>query len=105
MTHTLKTLEENYQTWCALTGNAPSEQPVREMVLEALAAAEVLETRAIKIDLDTFFQLLLEFNKRGIHFANASTGAKIGAGANTAGGDLADVENLFVDAGNDDDED
>merc|ERR1719387_2016622 len=35
MTHTLNTLEENYKTWCALTGAAPSKQPVKDMVLEA----------------------------------------------------------------------
>merc|ERR1719169_54894 len=36
MTHTLNTLEENYKTWCALNDMKPSEQPVRDMVLEAL---------------------------------------------------------------------
>jgi 18S rRNA (adenine1779-N6/adenine1780-N6)-dimethyltransferase len=77
-TYTLNTLEENYKTWCALTGAAPSKQPVKDMVLEALAAAELTEARAIRIDLDTYFKLLLEFNKRGIHFSNMTIGAKIG---------------------------
>jgi 18S rRNA (adenine1779-N6/adenine1780-N6)-dimethyltransferase len=62
----------------SLTGAAPSKQPVKDMVLEALAAAELTEARAIRIDLDTYFKLLLEFNKRGIHFSNMTIGAKIG---------------------------
>jgi len=78
MTHTLRTLEDNYNTWCALTGAKPSEQSVKDMVLEALAAAELTEMRAIRIDLDTYFKLLLEFNKRGIHFTNMTVGAKVG---------------------------
>merc|ERR1719456_1044169 len=76
MTHTMKTLEENYKTWCALTGNPPSKQPMRDMVLEALTATELLEVRAIRIDMDTYFKLLVEFNKRGIHFSNMTIGAK-----------------------------
>merc|ERR1719316_1268231 len=96
MTHTLRTLDENYRTWCALTGTPPSKQPVREMVLEALAAAELLETRAIKIDLDKFFQLLLEFNKRGIHFTNMTVGAKVGQAPAEPG------EDFFIDDAPDD---
>mmetsp|Transcript_16417 Transcript_16417/g.35441 ORF Transcript_16417/g.35441 Transcript_16417/m.35441 type:complete len:375 (+) Transcript_16417:136-1260(+) len=75
---TTKTLEENYKTWCALTGTKPSKQPMKEVALEVLQTCGLAETRAIKIDLDTFFRLLLEFNKRGIHFSNCSPGAKIG---------------------------
>lgn len=77
-THTLKTLEENYKTWCALTGNPASKQSMKDMVLEALAACELTETRAIRIDMDTFFRLLVEFNKRGVHFTNMTVGAKVG---------------------------
>lgn len=78
MTHTMKTLEENYKTWCALTGAAPSKKPMKDMVLEVLSSCELLEERAIRIDLDTYFKLLLEFNRRGIHFTNMNVGAKIG---------------------------
>merc|ERR1719410_651091 len=79
MTYTLKTLEENYNTWCALTGNKPEKRKFKELVLEALEAADLADKRAITLDLDTYFRLLLEFNKRGIHFTNASAGTKIGA--------------------------
>merc|ERR1719230_754019 len=44
MTHTLKTLEANYQTWCALTGSPPSKQSMKDLVLEALSACNLLET-------------------------------------------------------------
>mmetsp|Transcript_65222 Transcript_65222/g.155776 ORF Transcript_65222/g.155776 Transcript_65222/m.155776 type:complete len:337 (-) Transcript_65222:186-1196(-) len=70
MTHCLKTLEENYKTWCALTGNAPSKTPMKDLVTEVLTRLGLAEQRAIKIDMDTFFRLLLEFNKVGIHFSN-----------------------------------
>merc|ERR1711988_1070725 len=99
MTHTLNTLEDNYNTWCALTGNKPSKQSVRDMILEALTAADLLEVRAIRIDLDTYFKLLLEFNKRGIHFTNMTVGTKIGEAPTQPG------EDLFLDDGMDEDED
>lgn len=98
MTHTMNTLEDNYKTWCALTGAAPSKQSVRELVLEALTATELLEQRAIRIDLDTYFQLLLEFNKRGIHFSNMTVGAKIGQAVGVP------AEEFFIDEGMDDDD-
>jgi len=78
MTHSLKTLEDNYNTWCALTGTTPEKRKIKELVLEALEAADLADKRAITLDLDTYFRLLLEFNKRGIHFTNASVGTKIG---------------------------
>merc|ERR1712023_566638 len=100
---TLKTLEDNYKTWCALTGNPASKQPVKEMVLEALAATELTEVRAIRIDMDTFFRLLVEFNKRGIHFSNMTVGAKIGQ---APGKSAQPDEDFFIDddAGDDEDE-
>lgn len=92
--HAVATLEENYSTWCALSGNAPSKQPMKEMIMEALNACEVAEARAIRIDLDTFFKLLLEFNKRGIHFTNMTVGKKIGE---KAGATSNPAEDLFLD--------
>lgn len=78
MNYTLKLLEDNYKTYCALTGTAPAKQNMKQMVISVLTDLELADTRAIKIDLDTFFKLLLEFNKRGIHFSNMTAGAKIG---------------------------
>lgn len=96
-THCLSTLEDNYKTWCALTGTPASNQSMKDMVLEALAAAELTEVRAIRIDLDTYFRLLLEFNKRGIHFSNMTIGAKVGQAPQLA-------EDFFVDDNAGDDE-
>lgn len=93
MTHTLRTLEENYRTWCALSDTPPGERSVKELVLEALDALGLAEQRAIKIDLDTYFRLLLEFNRRGVHFSNLAAGAKAGGAA------AGPPEALFEDAG------
>lgn len=99
-THNLKTLEDNYKTWCALTDTSPSEEPMKDIVLDVLSTTGLTETRAIKIDLDTFFKLLLEFNKRGIHFSNA-----IGRVASSSTGSMELDENFFADIGDDDAED
>jgi len=98
---TLRTLEENYKTWCALKGEKPAKVAMKELALEALGAVGLAEQRAIKIDLDTFFRLLLEFNRRGIHFSNAAPGAKVGDKAEVGAAALA--EDFFVDDGADDD--
>jgi len=78
MTYTVKLLEDNYKTWCVLTGRTPAKTSIKELVMEVLNSLEMAEQRAIRIDLDGFFKLLLEFNKRGIHFSNMSAGTKIG---------------------------
>jgi len=77
-THCLKTLQDNYTTWCALTGAKPEKKSMKDLVLEVLNGLKLAEQRAIKLDLDTYFKLLLAFNKRGIHFTNMNVGAKIG---------------------------
>jgi 18S rRNA (adenine1779-N6/adenine1780-N6)-dimethyltransferase len=92
----MKTLEENYKTWCALSGATPSGQSMKDMVLEVLGSCELLEQRAIRIDLDTYFKLLLEFNRRGIHFTNMTIGAKVGEAPAQPG------EEFFLEDGDDD---
>lgn len=99
LSHTVKVLEQNYTTWCALTGTAPSSQPMMEQCFEVLKSLDLLEQRAVRVDLDTFFRLLLEFNKRGIHFTNASPGTKIGSKVSL--GDLPDTFFVDDDAGGD----
>jgi len=93
----IKTLEENYKTYCALTGSEPVKTPFKEHVMSALQALDLLEQRAIKIDLDMYFRLLLEFNKRGIHFSNQT--ARVG-GSKGSG-----IDSLFEDADGVDDMD
>jgi 18S rRNA (adenine1779-N6/adenine1780-N6)-dimethyltransferase len=73
MTSVLKTLEENYKTWCALTSTAPSKKPMKDMIMEVLNEKGLAEKRAITIDLDTYFLLLLAFNQKGIHFSGTPT--------------------------------
>jgi len=102
MKYTLKMLEENYNTWCALTGNKPEKRKFKELVLEALEAADLADKRAITLDLDTYFRLLLEFNKRGIHFTNASAGTKIGTVLDTK---AIVPDALFEDGGEAEEED
>jgi len=98
MTYTLKLLEENYKTWCALTGAQLAKESIKQLVQGVLSETGVADKRAITIDLDGFFKLLLAFNKKGIHFTNAAPGAKIGE--KTVEKDIPDE--LFIDDGDDD---
>jgi 18S rRNA (adenine1779-N6/adenine1780-N6)-dimethyltransferase len=97
MSSTLRTLEENYRTWCALKGTEPvaSGAPFKEHVLGVLRRVGVAEQRGIRIELDTYFQLLLEFNRAGIHFSNQTTRA-------TPGEDMVPDGELFEDDGDGD---
>jgi len=101
MSYTLKTLEDNYTTWCALTGSKPDRKNMKDKVVEVLNDLKLADKRAIKIDLDTYFKLLLQFNKRGIHFTNVNVGAKIGD--SDAQQQLPD--DLFMEDGDDGDDD
>merc|ERR1719217_1370272 len=76
MTFILKMLEDNYKTWCALTSTMPSKQPIKDMVMEVLNETGLADKRAITIELDTYFHLLLAFNKKGIHFSGTPTDSK-----------------------------
>lgn len=96
MTYTVKMLEDNYKTWCVLTGTTPAKGSVKELVMEVLNSLELSDQRAIRIDLDTYFKLLLEFNRRGIHFSNLNAGAKIGEEVT---GSVQLAEDFFADDG------
>merc|ERR1712070_528210 len=76
MTFTLKTLDNNYKTWCALTSTPPSKKPMKDMIMEVLNDKGLAEKRAITIDLDTYFHLLLAFNQKGIHFSGTPTASE-----------------------------
>merc|ERR1711988_1896656 len=62
MAYTIKMLEDNYKTWRVLTGTTPAKKSIKEIVMEVLTTLEMAEQRAIRIDLDGYFKLLLEFN-------------------------------------------
>jgi len=66
----LKILEDNYKTWCALTSTKPTTEPFKKYVLDVLNEAGVAQVRAITLDLDSYLRLLLAFNRKGIHFSN-----------------------------------
>lgn len=96
----LKALEDNYKTWCSISGNAPQPGPFKDFVFGILKETGLSETRSIKIDLDTFFKLLLAFNQKGIHFVNvAATG---GALPTTQAMDID--ASMFEDAADDDED-
>ncbi|SJK86050.1 DIM1, 18S rRNA (adenine1779-N6/adenine1780-N6)-dimethyltransferase [Babesia microti strain RI] len=61
-------LETNYKTWCSLNSKIPEPVAMRELVLNILDSTGLTERRAITVSIAEFFQLLLAFNKRGIHF-------------------------------------
>ncbi|CEL98056.1 unnamed protein product [Vitrella brassicaformis CCMP3155] len=65
-------LESNYKTWCSLNNQIPQPRPIREMIQETLEEVGVTNKRAIMLDIDTYFQLLAAFNRRGIHFVNVA---------------------------------
>ncbi|KFG54108.1 putative 18S rRNA (adenine(1779)-N(6)/adenine(1780)-N(6))-dimethyltransferase [Toxoplasma gondii FOU] len=95
----LSMLEANYKTWCTLNKCAPTSQPFREFCLGVLSATGLGDRRSVTIDIDTYFSLLLAFNKKGIHFvnvANLPAGEKPGSGA--PGNSMAGIdENFFYD--------
>lgn len=66
----LKMLEQNYKTFCSLTGTEPTKEPFAKYALDVLQELELNEQRAINLDLDQFLKLLLRFNAKGIHFSN-----------------------------------
>lgn len=98
-THTLKLLEDNYKTWCALTGATPAKESMKDLVLEVLNALELTEQRAIKIELDTYFRLLLEFNRRGVHFTNVNAGTRIGEAVTDIAEDFFDDDGADCEGG------
>ncbi|OXB70649.1 UNVERIFIED_CONTAM: hypothetical protein H355_009488 [Colinus virginianus] len=80
----LSMLESNYKTWCSLNQVTPTPMPFREYCLGVLAETNLRERRSITIDMDTYFRLLLAFNKKGIHFVNVASVPAANAGDNPA---------------------
>ncbi|PHJ20984.1 dimethyladenosine transferase [Cystoisospora suis] len=69
----LSMLESNYKTWCTLNKQVPTSSPFREYCLGVLTETGLENRRSISIDIDTYFKLLLAFNKKGIHFVNVAS--------------------------------
>lgn len=69
----LSMLESNYKTWCTLNKQVPAPGPFREYCLSVLTETNLENRRSISIDIDTYFRLLLAFNRKGIHFVNVAS--------------------------------
>eukprot|EP00916_Digyalum_oweni_P001808 GHVL01003480.1.p1 GENE.GHVL01003480.1~~GHVL01003480.1.p1 ORF type:complete len:331 (-),score=43.21 GHVL01003480.1:679-1671(-) len=69
----LRILETNYNVWCSLMKQPKSTDTVKDLVFAALNDVDVAAKRAVEINTDTYFRLLLAFNQRGIHFVNTNT--------------------------------
>ncbi|XP_055388936.1 probable dimethyladenosine transferase [Condylostylus longicornis] len=70
----LHMLEYNYKAWCSVTGSIPEIVEMKDLIKSVLEEAQLSERRAVTISIEEYFQLLLAFNKKGIHFCNI-TGA------------------------------
>lgn len=69
----LRMMETNYKIWCA-ANNAPCEiTDMKAAIEEVLTETGLSDQRASKVNLDQYLELLLGFNKRGIHFSNVHT--------------------------------
>jgi len=81
----LHILETNYNTIRALQGDLEDgmskHKSFKDFVLSTLSLSELSSKRAVQIDIDVFFKLLLCFNRVGIHFNNVNTSLKIDKGA------------------------
>merc|ERR1712139_449897 len=67
----VKILEDNYKTWCSLHGAAPTAN-FKELLFGVLKESGFSESRSAKLSMDQYFQLLLAFNQKGIHFVNVA---------------------------------
>lgn len=68
----LNMLEHNYKNWCTLNKQVPVNFPFKKYCLDVLEHLDMCEKRSINLDENDFLKLLLEFNKKGIHFFNIS---------------------------------
>ncbi|CRH03979.1 small subunit rRNA dimethylase, putative [Plasmodium relictum] len=68
----LNMLEHNYKNWCTFNKKVPINYPFKDYCLNILKDLDMSEKRSINLDENDFLKLLLEFNKKGIHFFNIS---------------------------------
>ncbi|VWU51233.1 dimethyladenosine transferase, putative [Hepatocystis sp. ex Piliocolobus tephrosceles] len=68
----LNMLEHNYKNYCSLNKIVPINYNFKKYCLDTLTYCELDEKRSINLDENDFLKLLLEFNKKGIHFFNIS---------------------------------
>lgn len=71
----LRMLEANYKVWCQEQGvsSIHGKDSMKTLIEEVLNQETSLgERRASKVSLDEYLELLLAFNKRGVHFSNSA---------------------------------
>ncbi|GAW83058.1 dimethyladenosine transferase [Plasmodium gonderi] len=66
----LNMLEHNYKNFCTLNNIIPVNFPFKKYCLDILKEQDMAERRSVNLDENDFLKLLLEFNKKGIHFFN-----------------------------------
>jgi 18S rRNA (adenine1779-N6/adenine1780-N6)-dimethyltransferase len=69
----LRIMETNYRIWCAANNAACEITDMKAAIEEVLTDIGLSDQRASKVNLDQYLELLLGFNKRGIHFSNVHT--------------------------------
>jgi 18S rRNA (adenine1779-N6/adenine1780-N6)-dimethyltransferase len=69
----IRMIEANYKIWRSATNSTtPAITDVKAVIEEVLTQTSLSDHRANKVDLDQYLELLLAFNKRGIHFSNVN---------------------------------
>ena len=67
----LRMLETNYKIWRSANNDSGMEVTEMKSIIEGvLKETNLADARASKVTLDQYLELLLSFNRRGIHFSN-----------------------------------
>lgn len=68
----IRMVESNYKVWCMSNNQPVVIRDMKPLIEEVLRETNLAEMRANKVSLDEYLELLLAFNKRGIHFSNSA---------------------------------
>ena len=70
----MRMIETNYKVWRSATNStsSPAISDMKAVIEEVLIETSLSDQRANKVSLDQYLELLLGFNRRGIHFSNVN---------------------------------
>ena len=69
----LRMVEVNYKVWrSANTASGMEISDMKSVIEDVLKETSLSDSRASKVNLDQYLELLLAFNRRGIHFSNVN---------------------------------
>ena len=69
----LRMMETNYKIWRSAKNDGSDEiTDMKRAIEEVLTETNLSDQRASKVSLDQYLELLLAFNRRGIHFSNVN---------------------------------